>query len=290
MTFLPKRLLCLVDLSQVSPAVLSWARLLASTYRAEIEVFHAIWAPKSGAEGAEINFEILGTEIEGRVNALCDEAFGKELKYVSTVAQGHPVKTVLQHIEQSAPDLIVLGSHGYDGYGEVLLGSVAENVMRKAKCPVLIVKGAPLASNTTSLKTIQSAVDLGDFSRYCLLRASELATMLESELHVTFVAPPFLPVKEARSALEAWIPDPVWSNTEVRDVVLQGDPAEKLVKYARDKHCALIVVAGEHRPFLEYTTLGRTTERVLRFCPCTALMIPKIDGKPDSIIIEPAQA
>ncbi len=290
MTFVPQRLLCLVDLSQVAPAVLSWARLFAATYRTQVEVFHALWAPKIGEEGADISFDVLGTEVEGRVNSLCDEAFGAELKYVSTVVEGHPVKMALQHIAETRPDLIVLGSHGYDGYGEVLLGSVAESVVRTAPCPIVIVKGPPLSPSSSTLQTIVCAVDLGDFSRRCLLAASNLASMLEAELLAAFVAPPSIPVKEARSALAAWIPDEVWGAGQVRDIVLRGDAGEMLVNYARTSRADLFTIAAEHRPFLEFTTLGRTTERVVRFCPCSVLVIPKVTGKPEFAVVEPATA
>ncbi|HWR16422.1 MAG TPA: universal stress protein [Terriglobales bacterium] len=289
MIFLPKRLLCLVDLSQVSPSVLSWARLFASSYRTQIEVFHALWAPKM-ADGADISLDVLGTEVEGQVNSLCDDAFGTQLKYVSTVVQGHPVKTILQHVEERPPDLIVLGSHGYDGYGEVLLGSVAENVVRTAPCPVVVVKGSPLPANASSIPKIVCAVDLGDFSQRCLLAAADIALMLDADLHVVFVAPSYAPIREAHSALEAWIPDSVWSSGKVHDIVLQGDPGEMLVGYARENQADLVIIAAEHRAFLEYTTLGRTTERVVRFSPSSVLVIPKITSKPEAVVIEPANA
>lgn len=290
MTFIPQRVLCLVDLSQVSEAVLSWARLFAVTFRAHVEVFHAVWAPKMAEGNADISFDVLGTEIEGRVNALSDDAFGAQVKYVSTVVGGHPVKTILEHIAEAPPDLIVVGSHGYDGYGQVLLGSVAENMVRKAPCPVLIVKGAALARDVDDLRTIVCAVDLGEFSRSCSIVASDLAAMLDADLHVVFVAPPAVSERKAHSALEAWIPDTVWACGRTMAAVLNGDPGEEIVTYARAKHAELVVVAAEHRPFLEYTTLGRTTERVVRFCSCSAFVIPKITGKPEFAVIEPAEA
>lgn len=294
MTFAPQRLLCLVDLSQVSAAVLSWARLVAESYRAQIEVFHASWAPKIDAaeEAGEtpMSFEVLGTEIEGRVNALAEAAFGSKLKYQSRVVEGHPVKMVLQYMVQHPPDLIVLGSHGYDGFARMMLGSVAENVLRTAPCPILVVKGAPLAADVHALRTILCAVDLGDFSRRCVLAAGDLAGMLDADLHVAYVAAPGAPLEQARSALSSWIPDGVWSCGRVRDVVLQGEAAEMIVTHARATQADLAIVAAEHRPFLEFTTLGRTTERVVRFCPCSVLVIPKVTGKPEFAMLEPASA
>jgi nucleotide-binding universal stress UspA family protein len=287
MTFVPQQLLCLVDLSQISAAVLSWARLLALSYRAQVEVFHALWTPKIDAAEQAGEATMF---FEGHLNALAEAAFGAKVKYQSRVVEGHPVKMALHYMEQHPPDLIILGSHGYNGCVRMMLGSVAENVLRTAPCPILIVKGAPLPADVHALHTILCTVDFGDLSRRCVLTAGDLAGMLDADLHVAYVAAPGAPLDQARSALSCWIPDAVWSCGRVRDVVLQGEAAEMIIKYARSTQADLAIVAAEHRTFLEFTTLGRTTERVVRFCPCSVLVIPRVTGKPEFAMIQPASA
>jgi nucleotide-binding universal stress UspA family protein len=56
------------------------------------------------------------------------------------LAEGDPATMILQVAAQRECDLIVLGTHGRTGLGRVLLGSVAEEVMRRASCPVVTVK------------------------------------------------------------------------------------------------------------------------------------------------------
>ena len=53
---------------------------------------------------------------------------------------GHPVMEVLRYAKDNAIDLIVMGTHGRGPLGHVVLGSVAERVVRKAPCPVLTVR------------------------------------------------------------------------------------------------------------------------------------------------------
>jgi nucleotide-binding universal stress UspA family protein len=212
-------------------------------------------APKIG--GAEQAGEATKF-LEGRLNALA-AAFGANVKYQSRVIEGHPVKMALHYMEQHPPDLIILGSHGYDGYARVMLGSVAENVLRTAPCPILIVKGVPLPADVHVLRTILCAVDFGDLSRRCVLAAGDLAGMLDADLLVAYVAAPGAPLDQARSMLSSWIPDSVWSCGRVRDVVLQGEAAEMIVRYARSTQADLAIVAAEHRTFHEFITLGRTT-------------------------------
>jgi nucleotide-binding universal stress UspA family protein len=60
------------------------------------------------------------------------------------LAEGNPARVIVEQAEASGCDLIVMGTHGRTGLGRLLLGSVAEHVLRKACCPVLTVK-APAA-------------------------------------------------------------------------------------------------------------------------------------------------
>ena len=57
------------------------------------------------------------------------------------LAKGDPASSIIKVAEETACDLIVLGTHGRTGLRRVLMGSVAEHVMRSAPCPVLVVKG-----------------------------------------------------------------------------------------------------------------------------------------------------
>jgi nucleotide-binding universal stress UspA family protein len=62
------------------------------------------------------------------------------------LAEGNPVAEILRVAEEHACDVIVMGTHGRKGLGRLLLGSVAEQVLRHAQCTVLTVKGPVRAS------------------------------------------------------------------------------------------------------------------------------------------------
>ena len=64
----------------------------------------------------------------------------QKLQAVTTTVLGHPVMEILRYANENAIDLIVLGTHGRGPLGHVVLGSVAERVVRKAPCPVLTVR------------------------------------------------------------------------------------------------------------------------------------------------------
>jgi nucleotide-binding universal stress UspA family protein len=56
------------------------------------------------------------------------------------LVEGDPVREILRVAKDSSADLIVMGTHGWTGLARLLMGSVAENVVRKAECPVLTLK------------------------------------------------------------------------------------------------------------------------------------------------------
>jgi nucleotide-binding universal stress UspA family protein len=62
------------------------------------------------------------------------------------LAEGDPAAAILHFIQEASVDLIVMGTHGRTGLERLLLGSVAEQVIRRSPCPVLTVKGPPSRS------------------------------------------------------------------------------------------------------------------------------------------------
>lgn len=58
----------------------------------------------------------------------------------AAVSEGKPATAILEEVEELAPDLIVMGTHGRSRLDHLLIGSVAERVLRKASCPVLTVR------------------------------------------------------------------------------------------------------------------------------------------------------
>lgn len=67
----------------------------------------------------------------------------RNVRYTHRLLTGPVAETILTFAEQEQIDLIVIGSHGRSGIRRMLLGSVAESVLRNAKCPVLVVKHRP---------------------------------------------------------------------------------------------------------------------------------------------------
>jgi nucleotide-binding universal stress UspA family protein len=84
----------------------------------------------------------------------------RELRIETKLAEGEPATEILRAAQEIQPDLIVMGTHGRRGFVRLLMGSVAEAVLRKAPCPVLTVKApvpstpAPSAKHPEELVTV----------------------------------------------------------------------------------------------------------------------------------------
>jgi nucleotide-binding universal stress UspA family protein len=144
MMFPLRTILYATDFSGPSEHAFQAAGALARTYQARIVALHVvdhslvgftegIVRPPSPAEREEL------TE---RLRQLGRSCPGAALE--CRLADGEAAPLILWAAEETGCDLIVLGTHGRSGLGRLLLGSVAEEVIRKAPCPVLTVR-APVA-------------------------------------------------------------------------------------------------------------------------------------------------
>jgi nucleotide-binding universal stress UspA family protein len=71
---------------------------------------------------------------------LLDPAWGKPASVVTTVRWGSPVESIVAYALENRIDLITIATHGRTGLSHVLLGSVAEHIVREAPCPVLTIR------------------------------------------------------------------------------------------------------------------------------------------------------
>jgi universal stress protein A len=142
---LPRRILVPVDFSEGSRAALHYALALAQKLDGEIELLH-VWEVPSFASS-----EMLLTQPSGppmSLGAFAGRSAEEELKAWSPNVSRVPLKrcviagpTVASIIERAAAfDLVVMGTHGRTGISHLLLGSVAERVVRRSPCPVLTVR------------------------------------------------------------------------------------------------------------------------------------------------------
>ena len=129
-----------MDFSVCSQAALRSAALLGHRLKTQMVLVHAVQSP-AAAPPRETNLpKSLRAKAERRVQAALGVSSANELIADLILTPGDPVEVILDQAKRLRADLIVLGTHGRRGLQRLVLGSVAESVVRRAGCPVLVVK------------------------------------------------------------------------------------------------------------------------------------------------------
>ncbi|MEJ2007669.1 MAG: universal stress protein [Acidobacteriota bacterium] len=277
----PNNILCPVDLSPVSDGTLRWAGLFARTFNTRVEVVYADWwePPRYFTEAqiqALARQEQAGEKaLQSELSELARATLENVAPYNVAVVEGHPTEQILERARKLMTGLIVMGSHGRTGMARLRLGSVAEDVVRRSVCPVLIVKSAKDPGRLPGIENILCPVNFTSLSQQCLEISSELAKAFGARLWVVHATDgEEMNLDEVHKRICEWVPQDVRGRCEVSEVVRQGNPAEQIVLMAREHSADLVVIGAQHRPFLEFTTLGTTTERVMRHSLASVLVVP----------------
>lgn len=148
--FRVKRILVPIDFSECSKQALRYALPMAKERGATLTLLYVV-APVYGVgEYGAVD----STALEARMRSAADQELAKlieeevhgEVPALSVVRLGAPASEVVEAARELPADLIVLATHGRTGLKHVLIGSVAEHVVRRAPCPVLVVREPEHAS------------------------------------------------------------------------------------------------------------------------------------------------
>lgn len=142
------RILCPTDFSACAEHALAYAQLLSEFSGAKLQLL-AVFEPFTYSQGSELfgaQYDMAGAamEIEAAFKRKLDDrvtSLKATNENVSGIfAVGLPFMEIIQAAKEQKADMIVMGTHGRTGLEHVLMGSVAEKVVRRAPCPVLTVK------------------------------------------------------------------------------------------------------------------------------------------------------
>jgi nucleotide-binding universal stress UspA family protein len=141
-----KLVLAPTDFSEVSVETVARARELAEHFGAELLVLNVIPPIPTLPSDPHYNFEVPAYQEALRENArrqiqeAAPDPVASGLKSQTLVSYGDPAKEIVRIAEEQSVDMIVIATHGLTGWQHLVFGSVAEKVVRTAKCPVLTVR------------------------------------------------------------------------------------------------------------------------------------------------------
>jgi nucleotide-binding universal stress UspA family protein len=193
------------------------------------------------------------------------------------------------------PDLVIIGTHGRSGFERLLLGSIAEKVLRKASCPVMTVpRRAPDAvpAGPVLYKRILCPVDFSASSLHALKYATSMAQEAEGQLTVVHAVAheieyasdieydkrmsvaDFLAMREEalRRRLEETVAD-VRERCHVQPLLIHGTPWREILRVAAERQADLIVIGVQGRGAADLLFVGSTTQHVVRQALCPVLTL-----------------
>jgi nucleotide-binding universal stress UspA family protein len=238
---------------------LSFARAQALEFGAHLILFHAydtmvvLASETSGiryydyaaAARAEIN------QLEPLAQKFRDDGIPCEV----VVRPGLPADQILNYLRERPVDRIIMGTHCPGRIGKLLVGSVAEAVLRTAHVPVFIVGPEVVDARyrNYATKTILCAVSMNDNSYVVAELACELALQHKARLVLQHVIKPQeraevlagRTIDDVETDLLSLIPDRLRNKINVQVTVVPGDPTEELLYQARAQQADLLVLGAQ---------------------------------------------
>jgi nucleotide-binding universal stress UspA family protein len=271
--------LCPTDFSAGANQAVQVAAMLAKRTKAELVIAHAWHIPAIGVEGA-YGFgrpDDVARDAQEQLEETVSAIDGAKCKLL----HGTPWKEIVSLLEKEKFDLCVIGAQGRTGLARVLLGSVAEKVVRHAPCSVLAVRADDMP------KPFEHALvptDFSDSARHALAYA---ATVIPADGVITL-----LHVLEVPSSYGGGLPDKagreldervtkqlereashVKSKARIETIYRVGSPgAELLHAVDRDKTVDLVVMGSHGRSGIKEAVVGSVAEKTVRHARCPVLV------------------
>jgi nucleotide-binding universal stress UspA family protein len=299
-----KNILFPTDFSLCANQALVHALYLTRKYHANLHMVHTIVLPENDSSIEAYNFtkmeEIRTWAKENAKNQMTsdlkkykvDDLVIKQLQCHSTSA----APTILEYASEKDIDVIVMGTHGRRGLEHLLLGSVAEKVVRLAPCPVLTIHEQKENLPIETIERILVPIDFSDYSLKALKYATELAVSYAARLQVLhiveeIVQPSFylsstIPMfdlipeikEKSKEAMERVLDESKGPKVTTDIHVIEGHAARDIIKFAANHDSDLIVISTHGLTGIEHLLFGSVAEKVVRMAPCPVFTV-KAFGK-----------
>lgn len=275
------------DLSPESDRAFEHAALLARRFAAHVTLYHVVEAPPASVDPRDPQRDVLRRACLQAREHLERRASELPRDWDILVDREDAVVLALERmLEAARPDLVVMATHRRRGIARLLLGSVAEAVVRRGRAPVLCVR-EPDHGVALPYRRILVPTDLSRGSRRAFPLAAELACSFGAEVVAVHAAA--VPTGAAASGtagicyeVEERVPSeerlkaflmPEFLGLKITPRVFVGAAWDRIVETAHVERADLIVMSTHGRDSLADRVLGSHTERVVRHAPCPVLVV-----------------
>ena len=302
-----RRILCPTDFSDYSRRALDHAMAIARWYGSTVTALHVVSStPVVASYPGPVVLEpivltaISRAELLANVKTFIDAETVPGVPVEAVIRDGQAAAEIVAQAASMDADLLVIGTHGRSGFERLLLGSVTEKVLRKARCPVLTVpRRLPdaMPAGAVLYKRILCPVDFSASSLHALKYATSLAQESDGQLTVLHVISHEFENavdranavateeamtsgdfrREREEALRRRLNDTV-SRVDTEyctpdGLVTHGRPWSEILRIASERQSDLIVMGVQGRGAADLMFFGSTTQHVVREATCPVLTL-----------------
>ena len=284
-----KSILCPIDFSEFSVKAYDYAQSLAWHYKAELLVQHVRYSFPAfyiDASYKEIRRK-LRTDALQKLREFAKRQTRIQVQPQCVVQDGNASDKILSFAETKGVDLIVMGTHGLRGVDLLMLGSVTERVLRKARCPVLVVRkpahdfvSPGEKADPINIKKIVLCMDFSQHAQGALNHAFSIAKQYNAELtllHVLEHPPGSTDIQsttaKATEQLSESVPPRAPKPSHVKFLVRIGKSYQQIIEVALEAQTDLVIMGVRGRSSLNSALFGSTTYRVIQLGPCPVLAV-----------------
>ena len=296
-----KNILFPIDYSKCAAQALEHALYLAKYYRAKLHIIHAVvlhqedphypsqHLPNPKELHEKLN-DIFREEMNGDLREYI-QGFNEEVVSIEELRGLSAAEMILEYVNARDIDLIVMGTHGRRGLGYMFLGSIAQEVVRVAPCPVYTVRESEKPQSPRKINVILSPVDFSDYSRAALSMARETADVYGAKLELlhdvenklynaynifgekTILRLQQDVVNKSRKKMKQFLDLSPGPGVRAEFKVVTGHVVSEILEYARSNSIDLIVISTHGVTGLKHFLLGGVAEKVIRRAPCPVLTV-----------------
>lgn len=296
-----RNVLFATDFSPASEAAMPYATAICRRFGSTLHLVHVLSDAGLLLMTGGVDYVSMGTIYEDTHNEIKEKleelgAHCEGIPHKNHVRHGQVWKSLAAIIEENEIDLIVVGTHGRGGIGKLLLGSVAENILRHAKCPVLTVgpkvtgraklpvvkkTGRELAPVELELNEIVLATNFAESAPQIAAQAIALAEEFRSRLVLMHALENYFHVarkpeviEESMRNLKALVPKDAALQYPPEVLVEFGQAPEAILKTAVQHEADMIILGARSTADIGTTHLPwSAAHHVVANAPCPVLTI-----------------
>lgn len=259
---LMKRILVPTDFSSQAENAMKVAAQLAAKHGSEIYLVHSLEMPLSiggSSDNSNLPESLYFIKLaEKNFSELLKKPYLQEIDVHETIGHNEIYNDISATVENNNIDLVIMGSHGANGFKEMFIGSNTEKVVRTSKIPVLVIKND---HPKFEINDFVFATDFAEECRWSFNEAQKFAKNAGAKMHLLFVNTPgdFKTTAEANEIMNNFVKGMGAENYTLN--VYNDNSIEKgILQFAKDKNAQLIGMSTHGRKGISHFFNGSVSE------------------------------